>query len=118
MDRLVAWSCRVYARLLLILPGDVRADYTGPMTQAFGDLCRAACRERGLFGLACAWGSSLLDLGASAWSEWLAKARTRLGSIPNGSPSPLWAARSGGALVLVTSRPAQAVMLLMLLSLG
>jgi hypothetical protein len=67
---LVDWSCRLYARLLAILPGGFRQDYAQPILQAFGDLCLAAWQTHGPLGLASAWVQALPDLAKGAAGEW------------------------------------------------
>ena len=67
---MVDWSCRLYARLLAILPGSFRQDYHQPILLAFQDLCLNAWQERGPFGLVPVWMQALPDLADGAAGEW------------------------------------------------
>jgi hypothetical protein len=66
----VDWSCRLYTRLLAILPGRFRQDYDQPILQAFSDLCLSAWQARGPLGIASVWLQALPDLADGAAGEW------------------------------------------------
>jgi hypothetical protein len=70
MPPVVDWSCRLYARLLAILPWSFRQDYDQPILQAFRDLSLAAWQTRGPLGLAYVWMHALPDLADGAAGEW------------------------------------------------
>ena len=66
----VDWSCRIYARLLSILPESFRRDYDQPILQAFHDLSSDAWQARGPLGLIAVWIQALPDLADGAAGEW------------------------------------------------
>ncbi|OLB80990.1 MAG: hypothetical protein AUI14_04850 [Actinobacteria bacterium 13_2_20CM_2_71_6] len=60
---------RLYARLLWLLPGDLRREYGAAMRQTFADLCAARVDARGR-GLTPVLAHGLADLVGGAVSEW------------------------------------------------
>jgi len=66
----VNWSCRIYARLLALLPQSFRRDYDRPILQAFHDLSYDAWQAHGLLGLFALWIQALPDLVEGAAGEW------------------------------------------------
>ncbi|GEM_PF-4739200 len=66
----VAWSVRLYALLLAVLPADFRREYHELLLQTFRDLCRDSFAAHGAAGLAAVWLHALADLLGGAAGEW------------------------------------------------
>jgi hypothetical protein len=98
-ERWIAFSRRVYARMLHLYPFEHRNEYGPSMLQVFTDQCRAAWGVRRGVGLVGLWLRTLVDLGVSVLREQLASPQASSGlleAVPN-APLP-W---KGVALVLV-----------------
>jgi hypothetical protein len=61
-NTLADWSVRAYPLVLHVYPSSFKAEFGEPMSQIFADLVRAACRERGLPGLAVLWMRTVVDV--------------------------------------------------------
>jgi uncharacterized protein involved in exopolysaccharide biosynthesis len=65
----VAWSVRIYQRLIWLYPSAHRRDYGPAMVQLFRDQCVDAFQESGSWGVFKFWMRMAVDLGKSACSE-------------------------------------------------
>jgi hypothetical protein len=68
-DRAVRVSERIYRALLVAYPEEFRREYGPHMVQAFGDLCREACRRGETLWFVRLWASTLSDLVTSALAQ-------------------------------------------------
>ncbi|RPJ25875.1 MAG: hypothetical protein EHM33_13330 [Chloroflexi bacterium] len=95
----IAFSQRLYRRLLHLYPLKYRATYEEEMFHLFTDQCREAHTQRGWVGILVLWLRTLMDVGATVIREHLSDPRAKLGlldAIPN-APLP-W---KGVLLVLI-----------------
>jgi hypothetical protein len=69
--KLITVSEQIYALLLVLYPSRFRDEYGHHMALAFRDLCRSTYYQQGVSALAWLWLSTLIDLGATAFSEQL-----------------------------------------------
>jgi hypothetical protein len=98
-NRSIAFSRRVYARLLYLFPREHREEYGASMLQVFTDQLHAASRQEGGRGIFVLWLRTLWDLGINAVKEQFSTPHATAGlleAVPN-APLP-W---KGVALVLV-----------------
>jgi len=67
--RSISLSIRLYNVLLQIYPSTFQEEYGWLMAQVFGDCCRKAVREQGVYGLIPLWALTMLDTLATAVEE-------------------------------------------------
>jgi hypothetical protein len=74
-DSIQSASEGLYRRLLFLYPAQYRREYGPLMTQAYRDLCRDSCQQRGTAGLVLLWFRLLADLVTSALRQHLDELR-------------------------------------------
>lgn len=62
MTGVVDWSGRIYGRLLLLYPADLRRDFGAEMAFVFGEDLAAARREAGAAGVLRVWRNALREV--------------------------------------------------------